>query len=322
MRLEVVAAAPARSILRTMDTPLTPLSPSENLSYDLQGFTGSIPLVLPPVAPIAAERLEPVKRPDSVGVWGTPFSLLTMEQTIGLADEIIRRRVPEYFVTANLNYLMLTAEHPALREVNEQAAAVLADGFPIVRRSRYSDKPLPERVAGADLIVELAKLSAARGYRLFLLGASPGVAKVAAERLVQQFPSLMIAGCYSPPYRPLQAEEHSQMLRTIREAGTDILLVAFGQPKGELWIREHLTELDVPLSIQLGASFDFLAGTARRAPRLWQRLGCEWLYRAATDPSRLVPRYAANARFLLRCLWQDFNSKSPSIPATRDTASA
>ncbi len=278
----------------------------------LEGFTGSIPLVLPPVErPAPPESPQPVARPEVVAVWGTSFSRMTMQQTVAFADQIICRGVPEYFITANLNYLMLTEQVPSLHPVNERAAAMLADGNPIVRRSRFTDTPLPERVAGADLIVELARLSAEKGYRLFLLGAAPGVAQTAAEKLVEQFPSLKIAGCYAPPFRPLSPEEQSQMLQRIRDAGTDILLVAFGQPKGELWVHEHLAELNVPLSIQLGASFDFLAGTARRAPRLWQRIGCEWLYRACSDPRRLMPRYASNAWFLMRCLWRDISASKP-----------
>ena len=90
------------------------------------------------------------------------------------------------------------------------------------------------------------------------------------------------------------------MLAMIRDAGTDLLFVAFGQPKGEFWIYDNLQELQVPLSIQLGASFDFLAGTAHRAPPCWQRCGCEWLYRALSDPRRLGPRYAKNIVYLVK----------------------
>ena len=100
------------------------------------------------------------------------------------------------------------------------------------------------------------------------------------------------------------------MLQRIRDARSDILLVAFGQPKGELWIAENLQELQVPLSIQLGASFDFLAGTARRAPRCWQWLGGEWLYRALSDPRRLGPRYARNILYLGKLRWADWWGQS------------
>lgn len=248
---------------------------------------------------------KPCILPQTTEIWGTRFARLTMDKTVQLVDDIVHYRRPAYLVTANLNYLMLTREHPRLEEVNRGAAAVIADGHPIVWRSKVSLNPLPGRVAGADLIVELAQLSAARGYRIFFLGGSPGVAQAAADVLRNRFPTLQVAGCYSPPFRPLNSAEHQSLIYRIKNAGTDILLVAFGQPKGEFWIYDHLHELQVPLSIQLGASFDFLAGTAKRAPKFWQRLGCEWLYRTLQDPVRLVPRYFRNGLFLLGALAGD-----------------
>jgi N-acetylglucosaminyldiphosphoundecaprenol N-acetyl-beta-D-mannosaminyltransferase len=243
--------------------------------------------------------------PETAHVWGTPFSVIDMQGTLNLADDIVRARKPEYFVTANLNYLMLIETCPLLAEINRRAAAVLADGHPIVLRSRFGITPLPCRVAGSDLILELAKLSAERGYKVFLLGAAEGVAAKAANELHSRYPQLQIVGTYSPPFRPLSSAETEDMIVQVNRSGADILLVAFGQPKGELWIHEHLSQLQVPLSIQLGASFDFLAGTARRAPKVWQQLGMEWLYRALSDPKRLGPRYAANTSYLLRRLFAD-----------------
>jgi N-acetylglucosaminyldiphosphoundecaprenol N-acetyl-beta-D-mannosaminyltransferase len=243
--------------------------------------------------------------PDTTDVWGTPFTVIDMPGTLKLADDIIRARKPEYFITANLNYLMLIEGCPQLIEVNRRAAAVLADGHPIVLRSRCGVNPLPCRVAGSDLILELAQLCAERGYRMFLLGAAEGVAAKAAAELRSRNPHLQIVGTYSPPFRPLSRAETEDLIMQVNRSGADILLVAFGQPKGELWIYEHLPQLQVPLSIQLGASFDFLAGTARRAPNGWQRLGLEWLYRALSDPIRLGPRYAANIYYLLRRLAAD-----------------
>lgn len=228
-----------------------------------------------------------------------------MRQTLELAQRIIENRRPEYFVTANLNYLMLIDQFPRLQEINESAAAVIADGHPIVRRSRLGSTPLPERVAGSDMIVELAELAQQNDYSIYFLGAAPGVGQSAADSLAARFPGLKIAGVESPPFRQLNAAEHDAMVRRIRDAKPDILLVAFGQPKGECWIYDNLTQLGVPLSIQLGASFDFLAGTAQRAPKFWQRIGCEWLYRACSDPCRLGPRYARNILFLLKLLAGD-----------------
>ena len=249
-------------------------------------------------------------------VWDIEFAQLDMPSAVALADSIVHYRRPSYLVTANLNYLMLMREHPRLLEVNRHAAAVIADGSPIVWRSMLGGKRLPCRVAGADLVSELAQLSANRGYRMFFLGGSSGVAEAAADALLKRYPGLQIAGCYSPPFRQLTSAEHDALLQSIRNARTDILLVAFGQPKGEFWIYDHYQELQIPLSIQIGASLDFLAGTARRAPRVWQRLGCEWLYRALTDPRRLVPRYASNLLHLIKLLLHDLLNlnKSRSWP--------
>jgi N-acetylglucosaminyldiphosphoundecaprenol N-acetyl-beta-D-mannosaminyltransferase len=228
-----------------------------------------------------------------------------MDDAIELVDRIVQNRTPEFIITANLNYLMLAEGNLDLREVNQKCCCILADGNPIVWRSKFEPNPLPCRVAGSDMIVELARLSAARGYRIFFLGGAPGVAEAASAQLRQWFPEIQVAGTYSPPFRQLSSAEDQQMLQRIRDAQTDILLVAFGQPKGELWIYENLEKLAVPLSIQLGASFDFLAGTAKRAPALWQKIGCEWLYRAFSDPLRLFPRYGKNILFLLGHLADD-----------------
>ncbi|GIW96929.1 MAG: UDP-N-acetyl-D-mannosaminuronic acid transferase [Pirellulaceae bacterium] len=236
--------------------------------------------------------------PPQVPVWGTSFARLNMEETLRLAAQIIQLREPEYFITANLNYLMLTRRYPRLHEINERAAAVLADGFPIVVRSRMTPTPLPGRVTGADLVVRLAALAHHHAWRIYFLGGAPGVADAAARRLQRQYPGMQIAGRSAPPFRKISSAEHAAMLDEIRRAEPDILLVAFGQPKGEFWIYDHFRELGVPLSIQIGASFDFLVGTAKRAPLAMQRLNLEWLYRALSEPRRLGPRYLRNAMHL------------------------
>lgn len=303
----------SRPILSQILPQFAPNMHSTNQNNSAFDAPTTFPVVVAPTSapPLVGSTSAPTATPaallmvEQTKVWGTPFARLDMNATIELADCIIQRRKPEYFVTANLNYLMLTDQNPRLHEINERATAVIADGHPIVIRSKFGKNRLPARVAGSDMIVELARLASVRGYRIFFLGAAPGVAQQAADELVSRFPTLQVAGCYSPPFRALNAAEHNDMLQRIREAKTDILFVAFGQPKGEFWIYDNLIDLNVPLSIQLGASFDFLAGTARRAPMFWQNIGCEWLYRALSDPARLVPRYSANAWFLLKKILLD-----------------
>ncbi len=232
-----------------------------------------------------------------VWIWGVPFAPLTLEETVAAVSELIRAGRPSFFITAPTHYAMLTEECPDLREINERAAFIVADGKPLVWASRMQGEPLPERVAGSDLIFHLCEEAASEGFRVFLLGGAEGVAEVAASRLVERYPGLNIVGTECPPFRPTGPEEEAAMLDRIRAAEPDLLFVAFGQPKGERWILRHYEALGVPVSVQVGASLDFAAGRVRRAPRWMQKSGLEWLFRMAIEPRRLAGRYTRNAWF-------------------------
>jgi N-acetylglucosaminyldiphosphoundecaprenol N-acetyl-beta-D-mannosaminyltransferase len=158
---------------------------------------------------------------------------------------------------------------------------------------------LPERVAGSDLIYDLCERAAGLGRGVYLLGGAEGIADEASQKLRSLYPGLRIVGTACPAPGSLVGEGCRRIIDDIRAAGPDLLLVAFGQPKGELWIDEHLEELGVPVCVQVGATLDFVAGKVRRAPLFLQKTGLEWAYRIYTDPARLFPRYAKNAIFLL-----------------------
>ncbi len=238
-------------------------------------------------------------------VWGIPFHAVTMHRTLEIIDRLIQQRNPTYAVTANLNYAMLCAKYPRLKQFTERAALVVCDGMPILWRTWLNQVQLPERVAGSDLIYRLAERSEITGARIYLYGAAEGVAEKAANELRRLYPRCNIVGVQCPPFCATSETEIQLQINQIKKADPDILLVALGQPKGEFWIENHLAELQVPVSIQVGASFDFVAGIAKRAPKLLQRLGLEWLYRAIHDPVRLVPRYLRNGLFLLKMLRLD-----------------
>ncbi len=242
---------------------------------------------------------EPVAS-DRVWVWGVPFAPFTLTETVAAVSTLIRGRLPSYFITANTHYAMLTEAMPDLHAINERAAFVVADGKPLVWASRMLGKPLPERVAGSDLIFELCGEAARQGFRLFLLGGQQGVADEAARRLIERYPGLRIVGTECPPFRALTPEEEQAIVDRIHVARPDLLFVAFGQPKGELWIVRHLDKLGVPVSVQVGASLDFAAGRVRRAPHWVQKAGLEWAFRLALEPRRLFARYARNAWFIAR----------------------
>lgn len=241
----------------------------------------------------------------STRVWGIDYHAVDMQEALLFLEAWIRRRIPGYAITSNLNYSMLCRKESRLAKFTERAALVLCDGMPILWRSFANSQKLPERVAGSDLIYRLAELCQTNGFRLYLYGAAPGIADKAAEVLLRRYPKLQIAGVQCPPFRATSSAEIQASLQKIKAAKPDVLLVALGQPKGEYWIEEHYKELGVPMSIQVGASFDFVAGKAKRAPVLFQKTGLEWLYRACHDPRRLVPRYAKNILYLVRVIRRD-----------------
>src|SRR5437764_6190074 len=240
-----------------------------------------------------------------VPVWGIPFAPLTLAETLDAAERLVRAGAPSYLITANLHYVMLTARDPRLAAVNRGAALIVADGMPLVWASRWRPTRLPERVAGSDMVPALCERAAKCGFRIFLLGGAPGIAERAATVARERFPGLQIVGTLAPPFRELTPAEHAELVETVRRANPDLLFVAFGQPKGELWVAEHHRELGVPLTVQVGASLDFLAGRVSRAPRWVQRVGLEWAYRLALEPGRLARRYAANGWFALSMLARD-----------------
>ncbi len=281
---------------------------------------GSNPVVFParPASPKTESDVNrgwknpEIASPSQTKIWDVPFHLVTLRQAIDHIGQLIKRGKPSYVITANLNYVMLHHQQADLRAVTAEADLILADGQPIVWRSKLDAEPLPERVAGSEMIFDLARRASQQGWGIYFLGGEDGVAQACADRLATQYPGLRIAGVESPPFRDLNPEEQDAQDQRIRGSGAQILLVAFGQPKGERWIHQNYKRLGVPVSIQLGASFDFIAGTAKRAPVIWQRLGLEWAYRMCGDPKRLVPRYAANAVFLVKALIQDWIRKAAS----------
>jgi N-acetylglucosaminyldiphosphoundecaprenol N-acetyl-beta-D-mannosaminyltransferase len=245
------------------------------------------------------------ERPEPVWVWGLPLARLTMAEVVTAVGERIAAGRPGYFITANTHYAMLTRKHPDLAAINARAVFILADGAPLVWASRWTGAPLPERVAGSDLIFELSAAAAREGYRLFLMGGAEGVAAHAARRLVARYPGLQVVDTACPPFRDWTPAEEAALLDRIRAARPDLLMAAFTMPKGERWLAANLEAMAVPVVVNVGAAIDFAAGRARRAPRWMQRSGLEWAFRLAREPRRLFARYARNAWFIAGMIARD-----------------
>ncbi|MDW8270413.1 MAG: WecB/TagA/CpsF family glycosyltransferase [Anaerolineae bacterium] len=224
-----------------------------------------------------------VRPPEPVFILGFPIHPVTYASFLDLVAAFIAEGLPRQVCTANPEFIMTARRRPDFAEVLRKADLVLPDGVGLLWAARRQGTPLPERVTGSDGIYHLAARAATAGWRLFLLGAEPGVAAAAAERLQARYPGLIVAGTY--PGSPSDAD-YPAIADRIRATRPDILLVAYGAPAQDLWIARHKDELGVPVSIGVGGAFDHVTGRRRRAPAWMIRLNLEWLWRLLTQPWR------------------------------------
>lgn len=232
---------------------------------------------------------------SSVRVLGVRVDCLDMAGALDAIQGLVAQGGPTRLVaTVNPEFVMRARTDAEFHGALERAALCLPDGIGVVWAMRRRGCPQQERVAGVDLVLRLAELCAQRGWRPFLLGAAPGVAEEAARRLQRSFPGLKVAGAHAGSPRP---EDDADSLWRIREARPDLLLVAYGHPRQELWVERNRWRLGVPVAVGVGGSFDFIAGRVRRAPGPVRRLHLEWAWRLALQPWRLrrmavLPAYA------------------------------
>ena len=200
-------------------------------------------------------------------------------------------------VTINPEGVWLAKNDPELKTIIDGAALVTPDGNGILWAAARLGQPLTERVAGIELLEKICQRGAKEGWRIYLLGAKPGVAEAAADKLKQKYPGLDIVGCDDGYFR----DREEQAIAKVREARPDVLFAALGMPYQEKWLYQHRSELGCKVAVGVGGSFDVLAGLVKRAPKLWQRLKLEWLWRLLSDPKRwrrylVIPRYMRAVR--------------------------
>ena len=229
-------------------------------------------------------------------ILGIPFDCVTIPEALDAIEAMVQSRRPHQLVTANVDFLVQSLTDVELRRILVEADLVLCDGTPLVWASKWLGHALPERVAGADLVPLLIERAVEHQFRIFFLGGKAEVAARAVQRLKQSFPTLQIAGHYSPPFAPLLKMDHREIRRRVRAVKPDILLVSFGCPKAEKWIAMNYQSLGVPVCVGVGATIDFLAGEVKRAPEWMRHCGMEWVYRFLQEPTRLGPRYALDLR--------------------------
>lgn len=248
---------------------------------------------------MASETSSPLPLPKTVVILGVPFHDVTMAETLAHIDEMVATGRSRYLATANLDFAAQASEDVELQRILLEAHLVLCDGTPLIWASRWLKAPIRERVAGSDLMPELTAHCAKKGYRMFLLGATKKTLKMASARMQADHPELVIAGSYAPPIAKLLDFDNDTILAKIHAAQPDVLIVCFGCPKQEKWIYMNLPRLNVPVSVGLGATLDFVAGNFKRAPVWMRKTGLEWVFRLSQEPRRLFNRYWIDLLFFV-----------------------
>lgn len=222
----------------------------------------------------------------------TEVDNLTMNEAVQKIEQLILSKKPSYVVTPNVDHIVKLETDKEFQEVYKEAALILTDGMPLIWISKLKKNPIKEKVSGSDLFPEVCKLAADKGYKVFLLGAAEGVAAKAAENLSEKYKNLNVVGTYSPSYGFEKKEDEIQeIIKMINEVKPDILAVGLGAPKQEKFLYNFRNQLNVPVSLAIGASIDFEAGNINRAPEWMQRSGLEWFYRLCKEPKRMFKRY-------------------------------
>ncbi len=231
-------------------------------------------------------------RPRRIRVGRLPVDVLTFEGALSAVLDLSDAGKGGFVVTPNIDHVVLAEENPAFLAAYEAASLSLADGFPVVVTSKLMPTPLPAKVSGSDLVPPLVSLCERQKKSVYLLGAGPGVAELAAKKLVEKHPKLVIAGIDAPMVDLSKPKEsRADIVARVVAAKPDIVLVAFGAPKQELFCHEIAEAVAPAVLLGIGATLDFIAGSVTRAPAWMSRSGLEWAYRLGQEPRRLFHRY-------------------------------
>jgi N-acetylglucosaminyldiphosphoundecaprenol N-acetyl-beta-D-mannosaminyltransferase len=238
-----------------------------------------------------------IPRVDVLGVGISAIDIPTAVDEIG---RWVATRVQHYVCVTGVHGVMESQRDPELRRIHNASGLTTPDGMPMVWAGHRAGAAWMTRVYGPDLMLALCARAAELGWRSFFYGGREGVPERLAERLTGRFPDLRVVGTYSPPFRPVTAEEDDEIVARINAVRPDLVWVGLSTPKQERWMDAHVGRLEAPVLLGVGAAFDIHAGTLAQAPGWAQRNGLEWAYRLYREPRRLWRRYLYNnPRFVL-----------------------
>jgi len=243
------------------------------------------------------------KEPEKMQIelLGILFERATLSSAVAQVIKAGKEKKKGLVVTPNVDHIVMLQDDSDMKHIYDNALFRYADGMPIVWLSKIvKGESLPERVTGADLLIAVCEEAAKNDLNIYFLGGNPGIAEQAATKLKRKFAGLKISGIYSPPFGfEHRQEETDWIINDINSRNIHILFIGVGAPKQEKWAAKHSDRLQVGPILCVGAAFDFAAGVINRAPLWVQKSGCEWLWRLASEPSRMWRRYLVrDSRFI------------------------
>jgi len=287
---------PARTCMRMITVNHVLTAVEQILDDDFVGTRQFIPAL---TAQAKSKSEVTIKKPNAtIRILGLPVDAITYPQWLDLIGEWIASNQVHHVCTINPEFMMIARQDVNFHNILSRADLCVPDGVGLLWAARHLGKPLPERVTGSDGVPKIAEHAAQLGWKLYFLGAAPGVAEQAANVLRQKYPNLQIAGIYSGSPAP---DEEDAIVEKVNASGADIVFVAYGAPEQDKWIARNLPRLQVKMAMGVGGSFDFIAGVIPRAPLWMRRYGIEWLYRLYLQPWR-IRRMLRLPRFVLAVL--------------------
>jgi N-acetylglucosaminyldiphosphoundecaprenol N-acetyl-beta-D-mannosaminyltransferase len=221
---------------------------------------------------------------EPVEILGLPVDRLNMRQTLDRLEMFVDQRIPRLIVTADAAGIVQAQSDPEWNEIFRGADLRTPDSIGVIWAAKRQGKPISERVSGVDLVSQICQLSADKGYRIYFLGAAPGVAELAAEKLRLKFPGCNIVGARHGFF---PSDSDTVVAAEVAEYKPDFLFVAMGIPRQEKFIRATQTIIQAPVAMGVGGSFDVFSGKVKRAPKLFQAMHIEWLWRVIMNPKKL-----------------------------------
>ena len=245
-----------------------------------------VDIVMTTWTPVKQERI--LGKNKRITILNTVIDVLTVRETIDLVDEYVRQKEPLHLMGVNADKINELNENERLKQIVNSCGIINADGASVIKASKYLGIPLPERVAGIDLMQSLIKLSEKKGYSVYLLGAKQEIVEKTAKVIKEQYPKLKLLGIHNGYFKESDWPEISRELKKLKP---DFVFVGITSPMKEYLIEFLQDDGNDSVFMGVGGSFDVISGSIPRAPKWMQNSGLEWLFRVIQEPRRLFKRY-------------------------------